>query len=355
MSVYALLALIAGIGIGVAAGVLHKDISFGIQVLSVSLLAAVPVTSFVALSRPMALLERRLHKAGAVICGWNGVKVMCHRALFPLKYEDLFPVGACKLNGVKFYGSRDPDQVVDYATALVKADGSGLTPLFEQLLASRNGRHYTVHGLRSYGDGGIGGEVCQEPVLVGTLPFLKEMGVEVPEGTSVNQAVYVAIDGELSGVFAVAYNKVRSSAVGLRVLCSYRGLRPVLTTVDSMLTEEFLRSLFFVNTRKICFPERAVRAELAAKEAPKDEPALALVTTEGLMPFAYAVAGARAVRTASIIGVVMHVLGGILGLAIMLTLAILGEGDLLTPSNLFLYELVWIIPGLLVTEWTRSI
>ena len=73
------------------------------------------------------------------------------------------------------------------------------------------------------------------------------------------------------------------------------------------------------------------------------------------MPFAYAVAGARAVRTASIIGVVMHLLGGILGLAIMLTLAILGEGDLLTPSNLFLYELVWIIPGLLVTEWTRSI
>lgn len=355
MSVYAVLALAAGIGIGIAAGVLHKDVSFGIQVLSVSLLAAVPVTSFITLSRPMALLERRLHKVGSVICGWNGVKAMCRRALFPLKYEDLFPAGACKLNGVKFYGSRDPDQVVDYATALINADGSGLAPLFEQLLTSRNGRHYTVQSLRSYGDGGIGGEVCQEPVLVGTLPFLKEMGVEVPEGTSVSQAVYVAIDGELSGVFAVTYNKVRSAAVGLRVLCSYRGLRPVLTTGDFMLTEEFLRSRFFVNTRRICFPERTVRVELAAKEAPKDKPALALVTTEGLMPFAYAVAGARAVRTASIIGVVMHLLGGLLGLAIMLTLAILGEGDLLTPSNLFLYELVWIIPGLLVTEWTRSI
>ena len=355
LSVYAVAALLLSAGVGIAAAVLHKDVQFAVQVFSVSLLAAVPVTSFITLSRPMALLERRLHSVGAVLCGWRGVRAMSRRVLFPIAHDDLFPTGACKLNGVKFYGSRNTDLVVAYCTALIKEDGSGLAPVFEQLLNSRNGKRYQVENFRSYGKGGIGGEVCEEPVLVGSLRFLKEMGVEIPEGTTVNQALYAAIDGEFCGVFAVAYAKTKAAAMGLRTLCSYRGLRPVLVSGDFMLTEEFLRSRFSVNTRRISFPERAARAELAAKQADEDVPARALITSDGLLPYASAVAGARALRTASIIGVVLHVLGGLLGLGIMMTLAILGEGRLLTPSNLFLYELAWMIPGLLITEWTRSI
>jgi hypothetical protein len=48
-------------------------------------------------------------------------------------------------------------------------------------------------------------------------------------------------------------------------------------------------------------------------------------------------------------------LGGILGLVMMLVLAILGAQELLTPMNLLVYELVWLIPGMLITEWTRSV
>jgi len=39
----------------------------------------------------------------------------------------------------------------------------------------------------------------------------------------------------------------------------------------------------------------------------------------------------------------------------MVTLTVLGQLQLLTPANMFLYHLVWLIPGLLTTEWTRSI
>lgn len=351
---YAFFALLISIGSGAAAMMLHDSVSFGIQVLSVSLLAAVPVTSFITLTRPMAILERRLHKLGTVLCGWKGIVGLSKRAVFPISHEDLFPVGSCKLNGVKFYGGRDPDQVVAYCAALVNADGGGLVPLFEYLLTSRNGRHYDAENIRGY-NGGIGGEVCGEPVLMGTLNCLKEMGVEIPEGTSVSQAVYAAIDGEFCGVFAVTYAKSRSSAAGLRTMCSYRGLRPVLVTEDFMLTENFIRSRFGVNTRRVCFPQRDLRASLAAVEADSEVPAMALITSKGLAPYAFAITGARSVRAASWIGVIIHLLGGILGLAMMAVLAYLGEAELLTPTNLLLYEMVWLIPGLLITEWTRSV
>ena len=354
-SLYALIAACVAILGGVAAGVLKGSVEFGLQVLATALLAAVPGTYFITTSRPKAILEKRLHKLGTVLCGWNRAAKLTGKVVFPIGHEDIYPAGCTMLNGVKFYGDRDPDQVVAYATAVVSADGGGLTPLFENLLTSRNGRIYEVENLRLYGGGGIGGEVCGEPVLVGMQDFLKEMGVEIPAGTMVSRAVYVAVDGELCGVFAVSTTKTREATQGLSTLCSYRGLRPIVVTADFMLTEEHVSDSFGVNIRRLEFPEFEVRAELAAKQPDSDAPAIALVTRDGLSSYAYAVTGARALRTATILGTVIHLVGGVLGLGMVITLALLGAAHVLIPVNMLLFQLIWMIPGLLITEWTRAI
>lgn len=362
LNLYSLIALLVSLAIGIAAGVLtylesglEAAIPAAVQVLAVSLLAALPASAFVSVTRPFALLERRLHNVGTVICGWKGVKTLCGKAAFPLTYGDLFPAGTVKLNGVKFYGSRQPDQIVAYGTAVIEADGGGLVSLFTQLLASRNGRHYDVQELNAYENGGIGGVVEGEAVLVGSISFLKEMGVEIPEGIRVNQAVCVAVDGELCGLFAISYDRDRSSGAGLTTLCSYRGLKPVLIAHDFDLTDSFLKSKFGINPKRIVMPDRQTRETLAQVQQPEGSPAAVLVTKAGLAPFAYGVTGARALRTASNLGVIIHLLGGILGMGIVLTLMVLGQLQLLAPVNMFLYHLVWLVPGLLTTEWTRSI
>ena len=351
---YALISLLICMGIAVVAGIFH-GISLAFQVFATATLVAVPASFFVALSRPFAVLERRLHAIGTVLCGWQGVRGLCKAAVFPLKDTDIFPLGSTKMNGVKFYGDRDPDQVVAYAAALMSANGGGLEPIFTQLLDSRKGRHYDVENFNCYGGGGIGGEVCDEPVLMGSLPFLQDMGVEIPDGTMVSQAVYVAIDGCLAGVFAITYSRMKSAAAGMTTLCGYRRLTPVVTAGDFMLTESFLRGKFGVNTRRIAFPPRAVRMELAAKKPDAESPALALTTQEGLAARAFAVTGARALKSTMNVGLVVHILGGVLGMLIMLVLAILGSTELLTPVNVLLYQLVWMIPGLLITCWTKTV
>jgi len=353
LSVYAFVALCVSVAAGVLAGVLH-GISTGIQVMSVTLLAAMPASIFVTVSRPMAVLERRLHRVGAVLCGWQGVRRLAGKTLFPIDHNDLFPAGTVKMNGVKFFGSRQPDQIIAYATAVVAQGGGTLEPLFNHLLESRNGIRYDLENFRRY-EGGLGGEVCGEPVLVGTLPFLKTMGVEVPEGIRVSQAVCVAVDGELSGLFAVTYTRSRAAVAGLVTLCGYRKLRPVLLSGDFMLTPQFIRSIFEVRVKRIIFPDEELRQTLLEKQLPEDSTAAALITGEGLAPFSYAVTGARSLKSAITGGITVHLIGGILGMLMMLALAYLNATWLLTPTNLFLYELVWMIPGLLVTERTRNI
>ena len=351
---YAFISFFACIGIAVFAGIFH-GVSLGVQVFSTSLLVAVPASFFIALTRPMSILEKRLHMVGTVLCGWQGVKGLCGKAVFPLKDEDLFPQGSTKLNGVKFYGDRDPDEVVSYTTSLICAAGGGLVPVFRQLLSSRDGTEHPVENFRNYGDGGIGGEICGEPVLLGTPNFLRDMGVEIPEGSMVNQAVYASIDGQLSAVIAISYAKMRSAAGGLVTLSGYRKLTPVLIGGDFMITDSLLRGKFGINTRRLAFPDREVRKELAQKKVDPDSVSMAMATRDELVSYAYAVTGSRSLRTACRLGMVIHLLGGILGMLIMLVLAYLGSTDLLIPTHILLYQLVWLVPGLLVTEWTRAV
>ena len=105
----------------------------------------------------------------------------------------------------------------------------------------------------------------------------------------------------------------------------------------------------------MAFPDLRSRFALN-RVAPADgEVALALVTREGLAPAAYAITGARALRSAWRLGLTIHIIGGLLGMVIMAVLALLGSVELLTPVNVLLYQLIWMIPGLLVTHWPKTI
>lgn len=353
-NIYALVALIVSAAVAVAAGILH-GVSMGVQIFSTTLLVAMPASFFIALTRPMAVLERRLHDLGTVLCGWKGVVGLSEKCMYPLNDADLFPTGSIKMNGVKFYGDRNPETVLAYAAALMRVNGGSLAPIFEQLLTSRNGVRFAAENVQFYGNGGIGGEINGEPVLMGTLEFLKDMGAEIPDGTMVKQAVYVSVDGELSGLFALTYNRIRQVASGMATLCSSRRIRPVIIAKDFILTAGFLKEMFGLRPRRTAFPNRADSLTLEAKQADPAAPAMALTTQDNLAAVAYAITGSRALRTASRLGLIVHMTGGILGILIMAALAVLGTTALLTPANILMYQLVWMIPGLIVTCWTRTI
>lgn len=350
---FCLTVAIVSLAIGTLGALLH-GFAAGAQLCCSSLMVGLPATGFLATVRPLEVLEKRLHKLGTVLCGWQGVRAVRRRIAVPLNDKDLFPEGSVKLNGVKFYGDREPDQVVTYTAALIGANGGALVEVFEQLRDSRGGKICLVENLRIY-TGGVGGEIGDDGILVGTLQFMQDMGIDVGKGTRVSQAVYTAIEGELCGVFAVSYGKSKSSAAGVRSLCGCRSLTPVMTTKDFMITEGFIRSKFSVTTRRIAFPDRATSVEICARRAPEDAQVVALTTKEGLAPMAFAITGAKTLGSAMHTGVVLHMIGGIIGMLIMAALAYIGSTELLSPLNILLYQLVWMIPGFLVTEWTRTL
>ena len=353
LNIYALLSVLACIGIAALAGLRH-NLSMAVQVFATSMLAAVPAGAFISQSRPAAILERRLHMVGAVLCGWKGIKSLCGKAAFPLDDKDLFPLGTVKLNGVKVLGNQEPEAVIEAAAALTGCRGGGLEPVFTQLLKSRGGFACDVEEFRIL-NGGLAGIVNGESCLLGLHGCLQEQGVEIPEAAQVENALYFAVDGVLTAVFVLSYNRTKSSAAGLVAIQSRRKLRPLILCRNFMITPQLIREKFNVRTKRFEFPEPDVRDALAAFTPEPELLAGALTTQQHLSATAYAVTGARTLRGTCRTGAALHIFAGMLGLLIMAVLAYLGDLRLLSPLNVLLYQLVWMIPGLLVTAWARVV
>ena len=348
---FALAALVISVLVAVTAGV-NGGLRAGVRTWSAAILAACPATMLICQSRPAWTLQRRLHRVGAVICGWQGVKAAAGRAVVPLSDEDLLPAGSVKLNGVKNYTKRNPDTVLAYATAVMVRSGSCLAPLFEERLRSHRAQSYEIDEFKSYGNQGMGAIICGEKVLVGSREFLVSMGIRVDPGANVNQAVYIAIGEECVGMFVLAFGKLKGVSAGLAALCGQRRLSPLLASTNFVLNESFIRNKYKADTRRMIFPSAEDRMRLASWQPGESVPC-ALTTQEGLAGMAFAVAGARSLRTASIAGAAAHIISGLVGLAAVLLLTLSGRVDLMTPANLLLLELIWAVPGLMLSEWIR--
>ena len=348
---FALAALVISVLVAVTAGV-NGGLRAGVRTWSAAILAACPATMLICQSRPAWTLQRRLHRVGAVICGWQGVKAAAGRAVVPLSDEDLLPAGSVKLNGVKNYTKRNPDTVLAYATAVMVRSGICLAPLFEERLRSHRAQSYEIDEFKSYGNQGMGAIICGEKVLVGSREFLVSMGIRVDPGANVSQAVYIAIGEECVGMFVLAFGKLKGVSAGLAALCGQRRLSPLLASTNFVLNESFIRNKYKADTRRMIFPSAEDRMRLASWQPGESVPC-ALTTQEGLAGMAFAVTGARSLRTASIAGAAAHIISGLVGLAAVLLLTLSGRVDLMTPAHLLLLELIWAVPGLMLSEWIR--
>jgi len=314
------------------------------------LTAAIPVGGAIACCRPFAVLSKRLEGDGAAICGWRGAKLLSGECNIVIGDSDLFPKSNISMNGMKMYSDLPARQVVGYATAVIQAAGSGLLPLFEEVMKQEDGRRYTADSFRQYEGGGLGAEIHGDVVLLGSLAFMRLMGIHVPEGTRVQSALYISVNRELVGVFALTYQPSPGTRNGLGKIARNVGLTPVLATRDFMITPALIKKRYKISVDRVEFPVVAERIQLSSKEAGEGGQQGALMAKESFMSFASAVTGGRLLRKAVHSSVMLALFCGIMGLTLIAYLTSLGSVQAVSSFNLFLYQLIWMLPTLLTTS-----
>lgn len=253
----------------------------------------VPVSMAICCARPYSLLSQALSGKG-VVAGWAGIKGLSGKKMMLVYDSDLFPKGTTGHKGVKVYGRYTASQLISYGASMVIRADVGLTEVFTRLLRDGDGEMLEVKHLQIL-EGGMEGRIHGGRVLLGTYQFMQLMGVQVPRKGSTN-AVYIAVNGSLAGMFAVKYALRSGSVRAFRRLTSDKSLTPLIVTRNFTINPAFIEKSYRVSVHRMVCPKTEVRRNLSMPVILKGGATCGFVLRDGLNAYSRTVAGARRVR-----------------------------------------------------------
>lgn len=295
-----------------------------------------------AYSVPFGRLAARLNRSGAAVAGQYGASVLNASRQLVVTDGDLFPQGTVSLNGLKLYGE-ERNRAISYAATLAQQAGGCLGRVFEDICRSDRIGYQSLEHFHIHDDNGLSGIIHGETVLVGPPIFMRHRGVRLPATLPSKTSVCLAVDGELTAVFAVKYNTSAPVESSLRAL-GRNGLQLTLAVRDGNITPKLLKTRFGTDGGAIC-PEVTDRLALSDPEREADAPS-GLLYREGLFPFVEMAAGSRRLCHTIRTGCLLSLLGSISGALLSFYLTFAGSYAVLTPVMLLTYLLLWVVPML---------
>ena len=318
--------------------------------LSATFTAASAFGSALVYGRPFHKLTRRLSQTGAALAGWPGLAQTRKGDRVLITDGDLFPPGYVEFNGIKVFGDYSIERVLSYTATLIRDSGSGLTKLFHDLLRAQGALFRQADHLCCYEGGGLSANIRGYQVLVGSAAFMNLMEVPLPPGLNVKNAVFCAIDGELAGIFALNYTLPDGVFPSLDSLLREK-VGPVLATRDFNIIPAMLHQRFKLASDKMDFPPVERRRELSDPEQPHNHILTAVLCREGLVPYADSVVGARRLRRATRLGAVLACVGSTVGVLLAYYLTAVTAFGSLSPLNLLIFLITWLLPVWFLTSW----
>ena len=284
---------------------------------------------------PLKRIAVRLAKSGSAVAGFSGADAIRRSNCVILTDGDLFPPGTITLGGLRVFGE-ESGKVISYAATMAHASESGLSRLFDNLLASDGGFREQVEDVDFYEEGGVGGRIHGETVLFGTAGFMRKRGVNLPRSLGLKTGVFLSVDGTLIAVFAVKYMPAENVDWALHALRRSR-ITPVLAVRDGNITPALLKRKFGTDARAV-YPKLSTR--LALSERGGGRP-YALLMREGLMPYAEVVLGSKRLCTSARRCTVLAFLAATASTLLAFYLTFVGAYSVLTPLSLLVYVLLW--------------
>ncbi len=313
---------------------------------SAMLTAAVPLSLPLGGALPLLRLQKRLRAGGSAVAGWAGARDLRSKRRLVVTESDLFPPGTVEFNGYRVFGE-ERRKMISYAATVAQAAGSQLTDLFLQQLAAEGGMRYRLEELQFYEEGGVGGTIRGESVLMGSAYFMKQKHIALPHDLKLQTGVFLAVDGVLGAIFVIKYQPSRNVEWALRAL-GRAHIRPILAVRSGNVTPGLLRRKFRLDAHPI-YPDVGTRIALSDTVGNTGARANAVLYREGLMPLAETVVGAGRLRSIGRTTLLLTYLGAAAGLFLCYYFTHAGAFYALTPLYMLGFLLLWLLPTVLLS------
>ncbi|MDR2671198.1 MAG: hypothetical protein LBC26_05705 [Oscillospiraceae bacterium] len=297
---------------------------------------------------PFRQAAGRLALSGSALAGWAAAQAFYAPAAIIVEDSEIFPPGSVTLTGLKVFGSNSFDKVISYAASLTAASGSGLAYPFVELLRGQSEALRHIQEFQHYEGGGVGGEIGGDRILLGTASFMLRMGIRLPRGFKLPNAIFIAVNLDLVGIFAINYQPIGVVRRGL-IMCLRHKFTPVLALRDVNLTPSFVSKQLKMKLDGAEFPTIEQRLLLSDPSLDVRARPVAVVGRDGFAPFAESLIAGRRVGQVTRINLALTLLCTLIGLLVMCYLVLRGEMAAASPCNVLVFLGLWTLPTLLVS------
>lgn len=302
---------------------------------------------------PFAVVARRLAVNGAAIAGWTGCADIGESRRAVLTDEDVFPVGNVLIDTIRILEGVYTDKVLSYAGSVVSFSGCGLVPAFTDLMRRNGCAIHRVDNFACHRGGGLTGTVRGEQVLIGSSSFMNLMGIRLPQSQMSKSSVFIAISGELVGVFSIRYVPAAAVQEALVSLLRSRAVAPLFAIRDFNVTPLLIKQRYRMPTEGFDFPSFQERYRISALEPGENDQPSALLVRKGLGTYVETANAGRGLFRCVRLCLVLSLLCSVLGMLLMFFLCIGASYDSASAGNILLYLLFWLVPVIFCTLGLR--
>ena len=276
--------LAAAFILSLIATVITRQWTYFFRVLAALTCAAAPAAAFVACPLPYFLLALRAYRMGAAVAGWPGMQDIGRSLGMVITDSDLFPGDSVKISSIRILAAARPEDVISAAGSVIIASGSGLAPVFAELMRRNGCAMRRVEDFCCHEGGGLTALIAGEEVLCGSAGFMRLMGVLVPQKLADKSAVFISVNGVLCGIFNIEYSPVKSVGRALNG-CLKSRRAPIFAVRDFLVTPLLLHRRYGVPAEGFDFPPFATRYAVSSAEPAEGSSVCALLGREGLGGF----------------------------------------------------------------------
>ena len=321
-------------------------LSFFFSVFAMLLTASCCVAGALVVNLPLERESKKAAASDSAMLGYQSVDDFFDTNALLVESTDLFPKGSVQIQGMKVFSGAKMDDVLLDAASLVHRGESMLQSAFAEMIPDREALRQVDEFVCEDGLG-LCGWIANRRVLFGGREMMANHNIEgLPTKTRETElaegngdVLYLSVSGVLSAMFSIrimADPKVRRQMQALR----QERIALVIRSVDSSVSLRRLGLLFD-------FPEHLMKIipasmhHLFGRET-SDLGCVSASMTVGDTGFGAAslLLGARRVRRAAVMGVILQVVSALLGLSLTMIHVVTGAYEQMTAQFFFLYHVI---------------
>ncbi|MBQ3405349.1 MAG: hypothetical protein IJG63_08055 [Oscillospiraceae bacterium] len=308
--------------------------------LSAMLAASAAFGALTCCSWPFLTVASKLKKRGGIIAGWGGACKIAEADGVLLMDKDVFPPETISLKSIKVFEGYPQTKAIAYTGSMIMASGSGLASVFSKTMTSQNILPVLVRDFVCFEGGGIGGTIHGEDVKVGSIGFMKLLGIRVPDNVTVNpkRSLFTVINNSLVSVCNLEYAPDDRVHSGLMFM-NRSGSELYLAARDFNVTPQLLQQKHRVPVGSVNALSVQDSFNISTDDKVEGD-AAAVMLGSSMKANASVIYRARALYLVSKLSTILTVGGALLGLILMFYTCWNGIIVSALPVKLLIYMLI---------------